>query len=346
MTDTIGVSQVSDLETLASKEPKILPFHVEAKTTNSQFLEALIVQYDKQNSISSSNKLIKYSLFGAAASVLFVPIEPIVTMSGVTTGLILAYLFHIHKFMAESALHDMESNREKARQLDNQNFILVKELGEADVLPMHVMAAQYIFSPNLFPSFPVYTVKLQNPDIFSVQISDLSQYVCKPVMVSGFLSSSPGAEDMKISIPVNLGMRGSIGGLLPFGGMITGNLDGRLYSPGIQFRITDKKDTSMQVDVDYFNEDDENEIIPPYMLKHSNPKFGGSIQFARRNDLVHFLRDAQTQGTEISLLGKADRGGVFHAEAIGNLMTREVYFLAVHQPYGKLLPSRTPELPS
>ncbi len=101
----------------------------------------------------------------------------------------------------------------------------------------------------------------------------------------------------------------------------------------------------MQVDFDYFTER-ENEIVPPYILKHCNPNFGGPIQFAKRNDLVHFLRDAQNHGAEISLLGKADSVGVFHAEAIGNLMTGEVYFLAVHQPHDTLLPSRTPELSS
>ncbi len=230
MADIIGVSQVSDLETLASKEPKVMPFHAEAKTTNSQFLEALIVQYDEQNLITLTNKVIEYSLKGAAVSVLFALIEPVIAFGGVVLGLAVAYFSHVSKFIEMGILNDIKSNREKARQLDDQNFILVEDFGEADVLPMHVMATQYLYLPNFQPSPYYYAVRLQNPDILSVQIADLSQYVGKPVLVSGFLSSSPGAEDMKINIPVNLEMRGSIIGLLPFGGVIEGNLNGSLYS--------------------------------------------------------------------------------------------------------------------
>ncbi len=229
------------------------------------------------------------------------------------------YMEYFHSYFRLS----LEGQKQKADELGQKKFIMADGISEMGLLPVFAEACDYILNGNR----KLYAVKLYEPEISKTSISDLTgQHAGLPIIISGYLTSVPGAEDMKIGADVNLHMSGAMIGI-PFSGSAYGRIEGDVYSPTIQLRLSDGK-KSVFVNIDSMDE-------IPYILTHINPGFGTS--FASRNELVHFLREAQEQGTKVSLLGRVDNAGIFHGEAIRNPDTEEIYYLSIYQP--KALPA-------
>lgn len=222
---------------------------------------------------------------------------------------------------------------EETEKLQEEGYVFAYDLKQANLVPSLIDDVRYI-KTNLFMFYAIRPKERVYVPVIS--LSEIKENIGKPVIVTGTVSAAPKSEDMKITADADLDLSGRMMGIVPLSGHITGRIDGSVYSPLTQFRISDAGE-SRAVSVDYLamSPDDP---VPPCVLKRSNPEFGPESRFNARNQLVHFLDEALNTRERIMILGRPDGMGDIHAEAIALQKGKgEVHYLSVYQPKPQLI---------
>lgn len=319
-----SITSLATLEDLAEGSKVNFSDDLQGKSDIIGYLNSRIKE--RKKNIDRANSAMKAifagDVLGSTAFGYF--LDPVL---GAMLGICLAPLAAAPYFVTGGDRIEYESlvqQLEKAQKMSENGYVFACHLKKANLIPSAVADVDHIeVGRSIF-----YTVKERQLEATTTKLSELSDYVGKPVIVKGNISSAPHAEDMEFKADVDLRFSG-IMLFMPFGGTIEGTIGGKIYSPNTHFIVSDSID--MPVTVDYLPQGSK-QVIPPYVLKHANPDFGPGATLCTRNELVRFLDNAQRKQRKILIMGRADEFGTLHAEAIGNPETHETFILGVYQP--------------
>ena len=236
-----------------------------------------------------------------------------------------------------SYLH-ARSQINRAERLSQEGYVFANELADTQLLPSEVVGMSWIEINAAEPGgylrpMNVYAVKGQPIATRHIKLSDLPRHIGEPVIVSANVSSAPRTEDMKMHGTANLKISGVVG-IFPMYGTARGYIDGDVYVEGTPFRIADDHGKSYDATMNYLHTLETEHALPVGLRRYSS-EFDAHGQ-SRRNNLVHFLNEAEERGQKLLFLGKVSKDGIFHIEAVARPENKEMYALAVYQPLSRL----------
>ena len=339
-----NIIRVTEFGSLEDKVRQGATFELrEAIPGETRLSDELSVRYENlEKRVRKGNKF--WGMVGGAtllsglAGGLYVGLTTNPAFAGIAVGsptfliLTMEFLSAEHHLARWSTKQQLKKAIEKLEMLREQGFVPAYDLERYNLIPSLVQETQVVYGG--FDAYFAVKPK-QNVTLPVVSLAVITEYIGRPVIVTGKVSAAPKSEDMNLKAEAHLNLTGAVAGIFPMGGFISGTVSGRIYSLNTQFRI-EESGVSRPVSMDYLTMD-QGEVVPPHVLKTVNPEFGLEASLNDRNRLVYFLDEASRKGSEIMIIGRPDRFGVIHAEAIALKNGRsEVHYLGVYQ--NKALP--------